>query len=150
MPPGRLLLQTAGACDFDPEHLVDVFGEQRQRFIMILRDFGPGDWAAPTRCTAWSAHDELHGFWDSWLHERDVLLARGAGHPTDGDATGYAAGYGLFIAAAVASMFGARLQEKLTLGGDGGGVFELDSIDGLALSATSVTTPAISWPGTTG
>jgi hypothetical protein len=29
----------------------------------------------------------LHGFWDSWLHERDVLLARGLEHPTDGEAT---------------------------------------------------------------
>jgi uncharacterized protein (TIGR03083 family) len=228
MQPERLLLQTAGACEFDPEHLLDVFGEQRQRFIMILREFGPGDWAAPTRCIAWSAQDVvrhlcdtnlraaatepddrtldtaagydpritpcewlaasagespdatfgrflatteerfardrarlaqgfrfdvrmpfgpmewtvrvLHGFWDSWLHERDVLLARGDNHPTDGDATCYAAAYGLFIAAAVASMFGARVQEKLTLGGDGGGVFELDSSDGVMLTATRLIT----------
>jgi hypothetical protein len=67
----------------------------------------------------------LHAFWDSWIHERDVLLARGTGHPTDGDATAYAAAYGLFIAAAVASMLGDQVQEKLTLGGDGGG-FDLD------------------------
>lgn len=228
MQPGKLLLRTAGACDFDPAHLLEVFGEQRQRFIMILRGFGPGDWAAPTRCTAWSAHEVvrhlcdtnmraaaikpddrtldttagydpritprewlaasagespdatfgrfvatteerlardrtrlaqglrfdvrlpygpmdwtvrvLHGFWDSWLHERDVLLAQGIEHPTDGDATGYAAAYGLFIAAAVALLFGARVQEKLTLGGDGGGVFELDSSDGVTLTATRVTT----------
>ena len=45
----------------------------------------------------------LHGFWDSWLHERDVLLARGDEHPTDGDPTVYAAAYGLFIAAAAVS-----------------------------------------------
>ena len=38
----------------------------------------------------------LHAFWDSWLHERDILLARGTGHPTDDDATGYATAYGLF------------------------------------------------------
>ena len=82
----------------------------------------------------------LHGFWDSWLHERDVLLAQGIEHPTDGDATGYAAAYGLFIAAAVALLFGARVQEKLTLGGDGGGVFELDSSNGVTLTATRVTT----------
>src|SRR5262249_25264259 len=160
--------------------------EQRQRFAAVLRGFGPGDWAAPTRCTEWSAHDVvrhlcdgtmklaaagpddrtldlaagfdpritprgwpavsaveapaatfrrflettgellvvargrlasshrfdvrlpygpvewtvlmLHGFWDSWIHERDVLLARGREHPTDDDATVYATGYGLFIA----------------------------------------------------
>ena len=82
----------------------------------------------------------LHAFWDSWLHERDVLLARGREHPTDGDATLYATAYGLFIAAAVASMFGGQVQEKLTLGGDGGGVFDLDSRGAVTLTVTRVTT----------
>jgi hypothetical protein len=82
----------------------------------------------------------LHGFWDSWLHERDVLLPRGADHPTDGDATGYAAAYGVFIAAALASMFGDPVQDKLTLGGDGGGVFDLDSRGAVTLTVTRVAT----------
>ncbi len=211
--PGQLLLRTEGACDLDPGHLLEVFGEQRQRFVTVLRGFGPEDWAAPTRCAEWSAHDVvrhlcdcnavaagtadhafdltagfdpritprgwpavsadqspgasfscflattdellallrdrlaqgvrfdvwlpygpvdwtilvLHAFWDSWLHERDVLLARGRQHPTDGDATRYAAAYGLFIAAAVASLFGDQVQQKLSLGGDGGGVFDLEA-----------------------
>lgn len=223
-----LILRTDGGCEFDPEHLLDVFGEQRRRFVTILRGFRPHDWAAPTRCAIWSAQDVvrhlsdnnrnavavepgdrmldttagydprvtprkllaesagespeatlarfvatteerfardrvrlahgvrfdvrmpygpmnwtiriLHGFWDSWLHERDVLLARGMEHPADDDATGYATAYGLFIAAAVASMFGAQVREKLTLGGAGGGVFELDNSDGVTLIATRVTT----------
>ena len=226
--PGTLLLQTAGACDLDPEHLLEVFGQQRRRFIAVLREFGPEDWAAPTRCPYWSAHDVvrhlcdctaigiaagpddrtldlpagfdprttprgwlaasanespdatlsrfvatteellgvlrarlaqgrrfdvrlpfgpmdwtvfvLHGFWDSWLHERDVLLPRGADHPTDGDATGYAVAYGVFIAAAVASMFGDPVRDKLTLGGDGGGVFDLDSRGAVTLTVTRVAT----------
>jgi uncharacterized protein (TIGR03083 family) len=223
--PGQLLLRTAGACDLDPGHLLDVFGEQRQRFVTVLRGFGPDDWAAPTRCADWSAHDvvrhlcdcnalaagagpddrtlditagfdpritprgwltasadespgatlgrfvatteellallrarlaqnrrfnvrlpygpmdwtvfALHGFWDSWLHERDVLLARGTEHPTDDDATAYATAYGLFIAAAVASMFGDQVREKLTLGG---GVFDLDSRGAVTLTVTRMTT----------
>jgi uncharacterized protein (TIGR03083 family) len=226
--PGKLLLRTAGACDLDPEHLLEVFGEQRRRFVAVLQGFGPNDWAAPTRCADWSAHDVvrhlcdgnaiaaaagpgdrtlditasfdpritprgwlaasadeppgatltrfvatteqvlallrarlaqnrrfdirlpygpmdwtvlvLHGFWDSWLHERDVLLARGTDHPTDGDATVYTAAYGLFIAAAVASMFGDQVQEKLTLGGDGGGIFDLDSRGAVTLTVTRATT----------
>lgn len=226
--PGKLLLRTAGACHLDPEHLLEVFGEQRRRFVAVLQGFGPDDWAAPTRCAGWSAHDVvrhlcdcnaiaasagpddhtldltagfdprstprgwltasageppdatltrfvatteellallrtrlaknrtfdirlpygpmdwtvlvLHGFWDSWLHERDVLLARGTGHPTDDDATFFATGYGLFIAAAAALMFGHQVQEKLTLGGDGGGVFDLDSRGAVTLTATRVTT----------
>jgi uncharacterized protein (TIGR03083 family) len=226
---GKLLLRTEGVCDIDPAHLLEVFGEQRQRFVAVLRGFGPGDWAAPTRCADWSAHDVvrhlcdcnavgnaivagtddrtlditagfdpritprgwlaasageppgatlsrfvatteqvlallrdrlaqgrrfdvplpygpmdwtvllLHAFWDSWIHERDVLLARGTGHPTDGDATVYAAAYGLFIAA-VASMVGDQVQEKLTLGGDGGGVFDLDCRGAVTLTVTRVTT----------
>jgi len=226
--PGKLLLRTAGACDFDPERLLEVFGEQRQRFVTVLRGFAPDDWAAPTRCADWSAHDVvrhlcdcnalaasagpddhtldlaagfdprttprgwltasadeppdatltrfvatteellallrtrlaqnrkfdirlpygpmdwtvlvLHGFWDSWLHERDVLLARGTGHPTDDDAIFFATGYGLFIAAVAASMFGDQVQEKLTLGDGGGGVFDLDSRGAVTLTATRVTT----------
>jgi uncharacterized protein (TIGR03083 family) len=226
-----LLLRTGGVCDFDSGHLLDVFGEQRQRFVALLRGFGPDEWAAPTRCTDWSAHDvvrhlcdcnaiikawvtgtgystldmtagydpritpggrltasagqspnatlnrfvatteellalthaqlaqnpkfdirlpygpmdwkvgALHGFWDSWLHERDVLLAQGTEHPTDGDATVYAAGYGVFIAAAVAStFFSDQVQEKLKLGGDGGGAFDLDSRGGVTLTVTRVAT----------
>jgi uncharacterized protein (TIGR03083 family) len=227
--PATLLLRTAGTCDLDPGHLLEVFGEQRQQFAAILQDFGPADWAAPTRCAGWSAHQVvrhlcdgtalgagagpddrtldltagfdprttprqwltasageppeatlcrlvttteemlavlraqlarhrrfdvqlpfgpmdwtvfvLHGFWDSWLHERDVLLPRDTRHPTDADATGYAAAYGVFIAAAVASMFGDPVRHKLTLSGDGGGVYNLDSHDGtVTLTITHATT----------
>jgi uncharacterized protein (TIGR03083 family) len=226
--PGQLLLRTAGACDLDPQHLLEVFGEQRLRFVAVLRGFGPDDWAAPTRCADWSAHDVvrhlcdgnaigiaagpddrtldltagfdprttprgwltasadespgatlsrfvastehmlallharlaqgrrfdvrlpygpmdwtvfvLHGFWDSWLHERDVLLARGTEHPTSDDATSYAAAYGLFISAAVASLFGDPVRDKITLGGHGGGIFDLDSRDAVTLTVTRVTT----------
>ncbi len=55
--PGALLLRTGDACDLDPEHLLEVFGEQRQRFVTVLRGFGPDEWAAPTRCAGWSAHN---------------------------------------------------------------------------------------------
>jgi hypothetical protein len=82
----------------------------------------------------------FHGFWDSWLHERDVLLARGTEHPASDDATGYAVAYGLFIAAAVASVFGDPVRDKLTLGGDGGGIFDLDSRGAVTLTVTRVTT----------
>jgi uncharacterized protein (TIGR03083 family) len=223
-----LLLRTRGACDFDAERLLDVFGEQRQRFAAVLHGFGPDDWAGPTRCADWSAHDVvrhlcdcnaiaaaagiddrtlditagydpritpsgwltasagespgatlgrlvattdellvvardrlaqgrrfdvrlpcgpmdwtvlmLYAFWDSWIHERDVLLARGTEHPTDDDATAYATAYGLFMAAAVASMFGDQVRETLKLGGDGGGVYDVDSRGAVTLTVTRVTT----------
>jgi hypothetical protein len=40
----------------------------------------------------------------------------------------------VFIAAAVASRFGSHAQQKLTLGGDGGGIFQVDSRDGVTLT----------------
>jgi hypothetical protein len=43
---GKLLPRTPGECDIDQEHLLDVWARQRQRFVAVLRDFGPGDWAA--------------------------------------------------------------------------------------------------------
>jgi uncharacterized protein (TIGR03083 family) len=229
MRPGRLLLRTKDACDLDPERLLDVFGTQRERFVAVLGGFGPDDWAAPSRCSEWSAQDVLshlcdcnavahgitagrddgtlditagfdprttprgwptvsvdespestlarfvstteellsltraqlthkfdvrlpygptdwtvavlHAFWDSWLHERDVLLAQGREHPTDDDATLYAAAYGLFIAAAVASIFGSQVQEKLKLGGGGGGIYELHTCgDAVTLTVDRLTT----------
>ena len=62
--PGKLLLRTLGGCDLDPEHLLEVFGEQRQRFVAVLEGFSPGDWAAPTRCADWSAHDVVRHLCD--------------------------------------------------------------------------------------
>jgi uncharacterized protein (TIGR03083 family) len=223
--PCELLLRTAGTCQIEPGHLLQVFGEQRERFAAVLRGFGADDWAAPTRCADWSAHDvvrhlcdastlvagtspgdrrlditagfdprvtprrwaavsadesreatfrrfmtateemlgqlrarlaqdrrfdvhlpygpmdwtvlALHAHWDSWLHERDVLLAQGREHPTDDDATFYATAYGLFIAAAVAPIFGDQVREKLTLGGDGGGIFDVESRRGAATLAVT-------------
>ena len=46
----------------------------------------------------------------------------------------------MFLAAAVAVSLGVQAQEKLTLGGDGGGVFEVDSCDGVTLTASHKTT----------
>lgn len=60
-----LLLQTQGRCDFDPGHLLDVFSQQRQRFIAVLQEFGPAEWASLTRCTEWSAHDVVRHLCDT-------------------------------------------------------------------------------------
>jgi len=46
----------------------------------------------------------------------------------------------VFIAAAVASTFGDQVREKLTLGGDGGGVFDLDAHRTITLTVTRATT----------
>ncbi|MFV2022222.1 maleylpyruvate isomerase N-terminal domain-containing protein [Micromonospora sp. LOL_023] len=108
-----------------------------ERFEVAL-PFGPMDWTVLV----------LHVLWDSWLHERDIFLALGADRPTvtaqpagtgsvDTGATGYAAAYGLLIAAAVARIFGDQVRHRLALGGTGGGVFELDTDGAVTLTVTS-------------
>jgi hypothetical protein len=76
--PGQSLLRTAGPCRFDPEHLLEVFGGQRQRFAAVLRDYGPADWAAPTRCAGWSAHNLVRHLCDG----NTRLAAAGPGDRT--------------------------------------------------------------------
>lgn len=84
--PGALLLRTAGACDVGPEHLLEVFGEQRRRFVAVRQGFGPGDWATPTRCADWSAHDVVRH-----LCEGNAI---GAGAGSDNRTLDLTAGFG--------------------------------------------------------
>jgi uncharacterized protein (TIGR03083 family) len=136
--PGQRLIASAGeAPDATLDRLVTVSNEglavlrdrlaQGDRFEVYL-PYGPMDWTIFV----------LHGLWDSWIHERDILLPRGADHPTDPAVTCYTAAYGVFAAAAVAARLGdppARCQ--LALAGPGGGVFDLDNRDGvITLTAT--------------
>ncbi|MFY1636919.1 maleylpyruvate isomerase family mycothiol-dependent enzyme [Solwaraspora sp. WMMB335] len=102
-----------------------------ERFDVVL-PYGAMDWTVLV----------LHVLWDSWLHERDIFAALDVDRPVDVEATSYATAYGLFIAAAVAQMVGDRARQRLELGGDGGGIFELDthhsvhSVHSVALTAT--------------
>jgi hypothetical protein len=127
-PPGATLVRLVATT----EELLTLARDRlaKGRNFDVRLPYGPMDWTVLM----------LHGFWDAWIHERDVLLARGTGHPTDGDATAYATAYGVFIATAVASMFGGQVQETLNLSGDGGGVFEVDSRGAVTLTVTRVTT----------
>jgi uncharacterized protein (TIGR03083 family) len=222
-PPHTLQLRTVDGCDLEPEHLLDVFADQRRLLLDDLQSLEPGQWSAPSRCPGWSAHDTvrhlcdvgkavaadpgdrtfdlgagfdprttpnqwlaasagesphatlerlaattekalgsargrlarderfdvglpygpmdwtvqaLHVLWDSWLHERDIFLALGVDRPVNTEATSYATAYGLFIAGAVAQMFGDPVRQRLVLGGDGGGVFELDTHPCVTLTVT--------------
>jgi hypothetical protein len=81
----------------------------------------------------------LHGLWDAWVHERDVMLLRDTEHRSHDDATFYATVYGLFLAAAVASVFsGDEFRQQLTLGGVGG-VFDIDTHGEVVVTATPMT-----------
>ena len=139
--PGKLL---AASAHESPDATLRRFTDTTAEALAVLRTrlaakcrydvrlpYGPMDWTILV----------LHLFWDSWLHERDVLLATGREHSTCADATRYATAYGLFLAAAVASMFGDPVQLKLALSGDGGGIFHMDSHDAITLTVTRLWPP---------
>ncbi len=91
--------------------------------------------ASPARAVAWPLQiDPFIGVGELALF---VAMADCSPPPS-----GWSRGaYGLFIAAAVASMFGGPVRQKLTLGGDGGGVFDLDNRGAVTLTVTRATTP---------
>lgn len=127
-PPGATLSRFLATTD----DLLTVARDRlaRRHSFDVHLPYGPMDWTVLM----------LHGFWDSWLHERDILLPCGREHPTDGDATGYAAGYGVFIAAVVAAKSGGPVRETLKLSGPGGGRFDLAGHEPVTLTVTRLAT----------
>jgi uncharacterized protein (TIGR03083 family) len=67
----------------------------------------------------------LHAFWDSWLHERDVLIPLGLPHLTDEQGARLATAYSVFIAGVVASLFGTPVTATFSLSGLAQGTYEL-------------------------
>jgi uncharacterized protein (TIGR03083 family) len=132
--PGDWLTASAGE---SPGATLDRYTAVTDELLAVLRallaqdrgfdvglPYGPMDWTVLM----------LHIFWDSWIHERDVLLPHGRLHPAGGDAIAYATAYGIFMAAAVATMVGETVQETLALSGDGGGTFTLYNQAGVTVA----------------
>ena len=40
--------------------------------VAVLQGFGPDDWAAPTRCTDWSAHDVVRHLCDNNMRAASI------------------------------------------------------------------------------
>ena len=66
-----------------------------------------------------------HGFWDAWIHERDVLFPLGLEHRTDDLGTRFAVSYALFLSSAVAALFGSPIDTSFELTGLGRGTYEV-------------------------
>jgi Mycothiol maleylpyruvate isomerase N-terminal domain len=71
-----------------------------------------------------------HMFWDSWLHERDLLLPAGRVPVTDQTETRLAAAYGLLTAGLMAGASGVPFEATLVLSGAGSGRYQVTA-DGL-------------------
>ena len=70
-----------------------------------------------------------HGFWDGWLHERDVVLPLGRTQATGDEEARLAVAYGLLLAGVMATFMQLPLDTELRLDGIGGGTFAL-RVDG--------------------
>ena len=66
-----------------------------------------------------------HGFWDGWLHERDVVLPLGRTQSTGDPEARLAVAYGLLIAGVMAAFMELPVDTELRLDGVGGGTFSL-------------------------
>jgi hypothetical protein len=139
--------------DFDPRRSPNAFVEQHasqarpdtvealRRAIADADDAIAGARVArpPRRVRAIWGEDvdwrlfALHIFWDSWLHERDLLLPRGIRPPEDDDEVRLAAVYGLTTVAIMAGTFGEDVDLRLHLGGTGAGTF---TVRGVGLDVT--------------
>lgn len=210
-----------GGVSFDVNHAVDVFEQQRARFIGQLEQLSPEQWSAPTRCALWSVQHVVrhlcdvnerldredgdpisfdgfdprttpndwlrpsdgeavdatferfrestrsvfagvrqriasgdtrevaapygtvpwpfafvHAYWDSWVHERDVLVPLGIAHPTDDGAVRLATAYAWFVTGVIAAAIGSPVTKAVALSGVGGGTYEL-ALDGTAVVLTA-------------
>lgn len=62
---GRFLDELEGFSQ-GPDAVLEAFRIQRRRFIETVSGFGPAEWQAASRCTAWSVHEVVR-------HVRDVV-----------------------------------------------------------------------------
>jgi uncharacterized protein (TIGR03083 family) len=69
----------------------------------------------------------LHGFWDAWLHERDIVIPMGRLHESPEIESRAAATYGLVMSCVPFALFGTPFDETVVLDGDGGGLFQLEA-----------------------
>ena len=74
-----------------------------------------------------------HLLWDSWLHERDLLLPLGAAPAPDPGEVGLVASYQLVPLGSILARVGVRCRIDLRLAGTGGGAYRLDVGDAVAV-----------------
>ncbi len=74
-----------------------------------------------------------HLLWDSWLHERDLLLPLGAAPAPDPREVALVGSYQLVPLGSILARVGVRCRIDLRLGGTGGGAYRLDVGDAVAV-----------------
>lgn len=91
----------AGAGTKAPGEVLDAFTASTEALVGLLESFSAEDWtriaeAPPGHVSA--AAVVHHALWDSWVHERDVLLPLGVTPPEDPDEVAACLRYGAALA----------------------------------------------------
>jgi uncharacterized protein (TIGR03083 family) len=99
--------------------------------IDALRGASP----TPTRTAVWGAPVDwrlflAHMFWDSWMHERDLLIPLGRPVTTTESEAQLAAAYGLHSAGIMNGLTGNPIDVTLQLGGTGAGTYTVTADGG--------------------
>jgi uncharacterized protein (TIGR03083 family) len=116
---GRAGEPTTYLRDFDPEHtplalvdaratmstgeILEAFRTNGARLRKAVDSFGPDDWEKPCESPIGHVSARLtlaHALWDSWLHERDVLLGLGLAEDAELDELAVVTWYSLLFGGA--------------------------------------------------
>jgi hypothetical protein len=113
----------ASSADDSPTRTIERFAEAAQRLrVRVGERLAAGDASTGTTVYGpahWSVN-VVHLFWDSWLHERDVLLPLGLPTESTHDEQRLAALYGLLMAMLPAKMTDQSFTASVGFAGPGG------------------------------
>lgn len=119
--------------------LLDEYLQSTQRLFDLARDAASARptfrvWAPYRRLIPWELF-MVHGLFDHWLHERDILIPLGCTHEPTSIDTSITATYSVLVAAVVASMHQPLAPVHLHLTGLGGCCTKVDVGFGTATTA---------------
>ena len=72
--------QMVAAADLDAAEVVEGFAESTESLATLVAELAPSDWEALAESPPGHVSVSLvahHALWDSWIHERDILLPLG-------------------------------------------------------------------------
>jgi len=86
--------------DLPPDEILERFAGTTERIIATVEQLGPDDWSARAEAPFGHMPVQLimgHALWDSWLHERDILVPLGLTPPVESDELQVAAWYSFVV-----------------------------------------------------
>lgn len=104
--PGQLVEPSRG---LGFREVLDQFAASTATFVGAVESLGDELWTLPAESPVGRVPARLmlaHLFWDSWLHERDILVPLGLAPDIDTDELHTAIWYGVFVAATQGGLIG--------------------------------------------